>query len=84
MELQDSLHPKGLLKKGRIRTPTFTKVSLDTGIRSKDHPRGLLFPLADVGHLCRLVSVSSTIWPSEFGPSVAGRNGDTRGVREGG
>jgi len=34
-------------------------------------------------HLCRLVPVSFTFCPSEFGPSLARRNRDTRGGKGG-
>lgn len=82
--VQHFLHPKELLKKGRIGTPPFTRVSLDTEVGLRVILKGLLVLLVDVGPLCRLVSVSFAIWHSEFGSSLAGRDGDTRGVREGG
>lgn len=43
LEVQNFLHLKELLKKGRIGTPTFTKVSLDTEAYpqgSKGYPQG--------------------------------------------
>lgn len=65
-----------LLKKGRIGTPTFTKVSLDMEVGLRVILRGLLVPPVEVDPLCRLVPVSFTIWHSEFRSSLEGRDGD--------